>query len=103
MTMAEDLPEGLRARLAAVAETTGRPVLVLSRHWPDPRLRGRVTQRAGALVLEYRDEGAGYFWHLDLIAELLSYVEQGHLQISLHDPEDTRLLAELFREGKPRP
>ncbi len=91
------LPPALRVRLEA-ASRWGRPIGVRACRWPDPGLRGRVTRRAGAIVLEYRDDGAGYFWHLDLVAELLSYVEQGHFQLSLRDPEDPSLLASLFRE-----
>jgi hypothetical protein len=50
-------------------------------------------------VLEYRDDGAGYFWHLDIISELLDYVEQGHFEVALHEAEDVSLLAGLFGEG----
>ena len=95
------MPPALRVRLDAASRRLGRPILLRACRWPDPGLRGRVTRRAGAIVLEYRDDGAGYFWHLDLIAELLSYVEQGHLQFSLRDPEDPSLLADLLREVGP--
>lgn len=93
------LPEPLAARIEAAARRWGRPILLRAARWPDARLRGRISQRAGALVLEYRDDGAGYFWHLDIISELLDYVEQGHFEVALHEAEDVSLLAGLFGEG----
>jgi len=55
--------------------------------WPDPTLRARVTRRAGALVLEYLDDVVGFFWHYDIISELLDHVEKDHLEITLRDRE----------------
>lgn len=90
------LPGPLRARVEAVVSHWGRPIILRAARWPDPTLRGRVSQRAGALVLEYRDDGAGYFWHLDIIGELLGYVEQGIFEITLREAEDFSLVAGLF-------
>jgi hypothetical protein len=80
-----ELPEALRRRVAALEERLRRPVLVRAARWPDLALRGRITQRAGTLVIEYRDPGAGYFWAYDLLAELLSYAERGHWELTARD------------------
>ncbi len=83
----EELPEPLQARLEAAEGSLGRPVVVRAAVWDEPALRGRLTRRAGALVLEYRDDGVGCFWRYDIIAELLDHVEQGHLELELRDEE----------------
>ncbi len=82
---AEDLPEKLRRRIRLAEERVGRRIIVRGAKWPDPTLRGRVSQRAGAIVIEYRDDVAGYFWHFDIINELLDHVVQGRFEISLTD------------------
>jgi len=83
----EELPEPLKVRLEAVEHALGRPVIVRAAVWDDPALRGRLMRRAGALVLEYRDDGVGCFWRYDIIAELLDHVEQGHLELDLRDED----------------
>jgi len=94
----ENLPEELRRRVEALETNTGRLVVLRGAHWPDPGLRGRLSQRAGAIVLEYRDDVAGFFWHYDLIAELLDHAERGHLEATLRDSE-ARKLEDLPRLG----
>jgi len=81
----EELPEPLQARVAAVERALRRPVIVRAAVWDDPTLRGRLARRAGALVLEYRDDGVGCFWRYDTIAELLDHLEHGDLEIELRD------------------
>jgi len=48
-------------------------------------MRGRISSRPGYLLLEYRDETAGYFWDCDIIRELLELVRQGHRDFVLYD------------------
>jgi hypothetical protein len=81
----EELPQPLQRRLEAAEKIAGRPLVVRAAVWSDPTLRGRLTRRAGTLVLEYRDDGLGCFWRYDIIAELLEHVEQGHLELELRD------------------
>ncbi len=85
----EELPEPLQVRLEAVEQALRRPVVLRAAVWDDTALRGRLTRRAGALVLEYRDDGVGCFWRYDIIAELLDHVEQGHLELELRDDDPT--------------
>ncbi|MCX7599103.1 MAG: hypothetical protein N2512_09585 [Armatimonadetes bacterium] len=99
MTREKEFPGPIMARVEAAARRWDRPIILRAARWPDHRLRGRVSQRAGALVLEYRDDGAGYFWHLDIVNELLNYVEQGHFQVTLREDEDLSLFAALFGEA----
>ncbi|MBC7286666.1 MAG: hypothetical protein H5T86_01200 [Armatimonadetes bacterium] len=81
----KELPESIRKRIAAIERRTGRRIFVRGAKWPDSRLKGRVSERAGAVIVEYRDETAGYFWHIDIIDELLDHVEQGQYEIELVD------------------
>lgn len=37
------------------------------------------------VLVEYRDDVAGYFWHYDIIEELLEHLEQGRLSVVLHE------------------
>lgn len=99
MTGRSALPGPIMARVKAAAGRWGRAIILRAARWPDANLRGRISQRAGALVLEYRDDGAGYFWHLDIISELLDYVDQGYFEIELREAEDVSRLAALFGEA----
>jgi hypothetical protein len=48
--------------------------------------RGRITEKSGSFLVEYRDEGAGYFWHHDVIRELLVCIRDRRGQrITLYD------------------
>ena len=90
---ARDLPEKLQRRITAIERLIRRKVIVRAARWPQPHLRGRIGERAGAVVVEYKDETAGYFWDIDLINELLDYVEQGCFEVILVD-EDTRSISQ---------
>ena len=81
----EDLPDSLRTRIEAVEKKLSRRIVLRGARWPDPALRGRVSHRSGLIVLEYRDDIAGYFWHYDIISELLGHVEKGHFEVTLLD------------------
>lgn len=83
----EDLPAELRRRVEAAERRLGRRLVLRGACWPDPTLRGRVSRRAGAVVLEYRDDVVGFFWHYDIIGELLDHVEKDRLEITLRDRE----------------
>ena len=93
-----EVPKKIQRRIAAVERRIGRRIIVRGAKWPDPSLRGRVSERAGAIIIEYRDDVAGYFWHIDIISELLDHVEQGHFEISLTD-RPRRTIAEPPRLG----
>jgi hypothetical protein len=83
----EDLPDSLRARIEAAEVNLSRRIVLRGARWPDCALRGRVTHRTGLIVLEYRDDIAGYFWHYDIIGELLDHVEKGHFEVTLLDQQ----------------
>ena len=93
-----ELPDKIQRRLAEAERRAGRRIIVRGAKWPDPSLRGRVSQRAGAIIIEYRDDVAGYFWHIDIINELLDHVEEGRFEISLFD-RPRRTIAEPPRLG----
>jgi len=74
------------ARIHRIEELTGKPVVLRSVRPCCPCFRGRVTERGGSFLVEYRDETPGYFWHHGLIRELLTCIEQRRGQrITLYD------------------
>lgn len=80
-----ELPDNLRRQVEALEQRWNRPILLRSCRWPDPGLRGRVRRSHGAIVVEYRDDVAGYFWHFDIISELLRHVERGEFDVISRD------------------
>jgi len=87
----ELLPEPLARRVKELAARLGRRIILRPRRWPDRRLRGRLQRLPGALVIEYRDDVAGYFWHYDIVSELLDYAEQGILEVEVRDADRRQL------------
>ncbi len=81
----QDLPSSIRRRVEAAERQLQCPILLRGARWPDPTLRGHILRSQGVVVIEYRDDVAGYFWHYDIISELLDHVEEGHLVVSLRD------------------
>lgn len=76
------------AELAAQAERAcGQRVLLRGVKSQDPALRGRVLQRTGHLLVEYRDDTAGYFWAEAIIERLLEAIIAGERDCALRDPQ----------------
>jgi hypothetical protein len=75
----------LDVRRAEVERRIGMPIAIRGIRVSDAGLRGRVTPRAGYLLLEYQVEMAGYFWHAPIIEELLSRIDRGERRIVLRE------------------
>jgi len=75
----------LESQVREVEQATGERIVLRGIKTPDPSVRGRISSRAGYLLLEYRDETAGYFWHHDIIRELLELVRQGQRDFTLYN------------------
>ena len=75
----------LESQVREVEQATGARIVLRGIKTPDPSVRGRISSRPGYLLLEYRDETAGYFWHHDIIRELLALVRQRHRDFVLYD------------------
>jgi hypothetical protein len=39
------------------------------------------------VVVEWRDDTAGYFWHYDILEQLLGHLERGCVSLTLRDGE----------------
>ena len=74
-------------RVKALEQATGRRVVLRGLHPVDETFRGRVVAGPGLIVLEYRDDTAGYYWHYPIIESLLSYAESGCLDVVVHEGE----------------
>ncbi len=77
-----DTIERLRQEAERVA---GCRILLRGIKPEDPRFRGCLLSRPGYIVVEYRDEIAGYFWSEAIIEELLNAVIKGHRNLLLYD------------------
>jgi hypothetical protein len=75
----------LEPELREVEQTIGKPIVLRAVRTPEPELRGRLVSRPGYVVLEYRDDTAGYFWDHDIIRELLARLRQGERDCVLRD------------------
>jgi len=75
----------LESQVREVEHATGERIVLRGIKTPDPTVRGRISSRPGYLLLEYRNETAGYFWDCDIIRELLALVRQGHRDFVLYD------------------
>jgi len=75
----------LESQVREVEQATGQRIVLRGIKTPNPTVRGRISSRPGYLLLEYRDETAGYFWHHDIIRELLALVRQGQHDFVLYD------------------
>ena len=75
----------LEEAVREVEEAIGKPIVLRAIHTPEQEVRGRISSQAGYLLLEYRDETAGYFWHHDIIRELLELVRQGCRDLVVYD------------------
>ncbi len=84
--MARPLEELVREVEGAI----GQPIVLRAVRTPERELRGRIVSRTGYLLLEYRDDTPGYFWHHDVIRELLALVRQGCEEFVLYDWDAAR-------------
>ena len=90
----------LEPEVREVEQATGEQIVLRGIKTPDASVRGRISSRPGYLLLEYRDETAGYFWHHDIIRELLALVRQGQRDFVLYnwDALFARLPDDAFNE-----
>ena len=84
-------PPAIANRIARIERALGKPVLTRGVRWPDKLLRGRIEERDSCILVEYRDSKAGYFWHYDILEELLALLEQGLRSVVLYDEETQRV------------
>jgi len=77
----------LQKRVEELEKKLGLPIILRPVHVPEPAFRGRITKRSDRIVLEYRDEVPGFFWHHDILRELFVHLEEGRFDISLYDEE----------------
>lgn len=80
-----DKPDEWERLRAETEQAIGEPIVLRPVQVPEPAFRGRITQRAGYVLVEYRDEISGYFWDLDALREMLRYVRQGRRNITVLD------------------
>jgi hypothetical protein len=75
----------IRKRIAQLERLLGKRVVIRGARLRNPLFRGRIIQRPGRIIIEYRDDTAGYFWHYRIIEELLDHLEQGRLNVVLYE------------------
>jgi hypothetical protein len=76
---------GIDERLASLERRLGKRLLLRGVRTPDAAFRGRVAERAHCLVIEYRDDLPGFFWHYEIIEELLDRVERGERSFTVFE------------------
>lgn len=74
-------------RLKQLEWRLGKRIVLRGVRDPDPLWRGRLTERPSHILLEYRDATGGFFWHHDIIRELLDLLEQGQTDVTLRDED----------------
>ncbi len=79
-----DIP-GLRPALRLAEAKAGVPIVIRGVRLSDPAFRGRVTRKAGFLLLEYQVSQAGYFWHIPIIEELLRRIQSGETEPQIRE------------------
>ena len=84
-------PPAIADRVARIERTLGKRVLLRGVRWPDALLRGQIEDRPACVLVQYRDDAAGYFWHYDILEELLDLLEQGQRRLVLYDEEIRRV------------
>lgn len=77
----------IAARIARLEKRLGLRVVVRGVRSPDPTFRGGLRRIPGAVVVQWRDDTAGYFWHYDIIEQLLGHLERGCVNLTLRDGE----------------
>ena len=71
-------------------DALGRRIVLRAIQAPDPALLGRLTDRPGYLLVEYRDRVGGYFWDLDALRLVLAQARAGKRNVSIY--EDGRIV-----------
>jgi hypothetical protein len=80
--LADDIAE----RIRRIETARGKTVILRPVRSTLPCFRGRVTEKRDCFVLEYRDDTPGFFWHHDILRELLSCIEdQRGRSVTLYD------------------
>lgn len=77
----------IEERVADLERRLGQRIVLRGVRDPDPCWRGRLSSRPGMILLEYRDATVGFFWHHDIIRELLDLLEQGVTDAGLRDED----------------
>ena len=72
-------------RLGRLGRAMGKPLVLRGVRLWDTSFRGRILEKPDRIILEYRDDTAGYFWHYEIIEELLDHVAQNHTDVVLHE------------------
>ena len=72
-------------RIIQLERSTGKRILLRGIRETNPEFRGRITKRPLYYLLEYRDDEPGYFWHYDIVAELLDCLEQERVNVTLYE------------------
>lgn len=75
----------INRRVADLERITGKPIIIRGTRLRNPLFRGRIVERSGCIIVEYRDDVAGYFWHYEIIEELLSRLEEGRRNVVLYE------------------
>jgi hypothetical protein len=85
----------LSRRVQEVEARCGVRIVLRAVHVPEQSFRGRLERRGGRVIIEYRDDTPGFFWHQDIIGELLDRLERGEDNVTLcdDDPETGRFPA----------
>lgn len=78
----------LERRRREVERRIGMRVVLRGIRTPDPRFRGRVSERPGYLLVEYQVAQPGYFWEAPVVEKLLDLVEAGERELELEEPGD---------------
>ncbi len=91
----------LTRRLEELEEKLGLRIILRPVHVPEQDFRGRIIKRGDRIVLEYRDEVPGFFWHYDILRELFAHLEAGRFDVALYDDEpEAATRASQGSEGK---
>lgn len=79
--------DALSGRVKRLEARYGARIILRAVHVPDPGFRGSVRRRGGRIVVEYRDDTPGFFWHHDILRELLERLERGEDDVTLRDDD----------------
>jgi len=91
------------ARIHRIERLTGKPVILRPVRPTCRCFRGRVAEKGGCFLVEYRDETSGYFWHHDVIRELLTCIEERRGQrITLYDGDVQYVELPVRRASQPK-
>ena len=74
-------------RISKLEELCGKRIVLRGVRTSNKHFRGRLVERNGYIVLEYRDDQPGYFWHYKIIEELLDLVEKRSGNIILYEDD----------------